>query len=107
MGITTDPNDPTLKRGHDEKPSAQAEKYLVLSEEDRAKGFVRPFRDKYVHSAPTLIARCGALTSMGRALAETHARDPKFYGSTYCVGCSMHRPVAEFTWDGTDEKVGS
>ncbi|MGN6693881.1 MAG: hypothetical protein ACTHN0_06855 [Aquihabitans sp.] len=44
---------------------------------------------------------------MSLALAETYARDPKFYGATYCVGCHMHRPVAEFTWDGTTEVVGS
>ena len=40
-------------------------------------------------------------------IAETYARDPKFYGGTYCVSCRMHRPVAEFTWDGTDQRVGS
>jgi hypothetical protein len=35
---------------------------------------------------------------------------PGFYGSTYCCGCSMHRPVGadgEFVWDGTDERVGT
>ena len=25
--------------------------------------------------------------------------DPFFYGATYCVGCQMHRPLAEFNWD--------
>jgi hypothetical protein len=47
---------------------------------------------------------------MGQAIAETYARDPKFYGATYCVHCDMHRPVGpdgEFVWDGTDEKVGT
>ena len=30
---------------------------------------------------------------MGDALSETYARNPKFYGATYCVFCRMHRPV--------------
>jgi hypothetical protein len=50
---------------------------------------------------------CGAVTTMGYELAATYAREPKFYGSTYCCTCRMHRPVAEFVWDGTDERVGS
>ena len=50
---------------------------------------------------------CGVLTKMGSALAETYARNPAFYGATYCVGCRMHRPVEEFVWDGTSERVGS
>lgn len=32
MSLTTDPNDPRLTRGVDEKPVQQAEVYLVLSE---------------------------------------------------------------------------
>lgn len=49
---------------------------------------------------------CGTLTVMARALAETYARDPKFYGGTYCAGCGRHFPVSEFAWvDG--EPVGS
>jgi hypothetical protein len=44
---------------------------------------------------------------MGLALSETYARDPKFYGSTYCCNCQKHLPVYEFVWEGTDEKVGS
>ena len=27
---------------------------------------------------------------MGRALAETYARDPKFYSGTFCVNCGRH-----------------
>jgi hypothetical protein len=78
--------------------------YLVLSDEERAKGFVRPVRRSYIHTV------CGGLTSMAQGIAETYARDPGFYGSTYCVHCRMHRPVGEhgeFVWDGTGEKVGS
>ncbi|RQW76761.1 MAG: hypothetical protein EHM14_15870 [Methanothrix sp.] len=50
---------------------------------------------------------CGVLTTMGLAIAETYARDPKYYGATFCCGCDKHLPVEEFVWDGTDERVGS
>ena len=101
--ITDDPNDPRLTRGADTAPVPQADAYLVLSEQERAAGFVRPVRRSYVHTT------CGAVTTMGQAIAETYARNPGFYGATYCVHCAMHRPVGEhgeFTWDdGT--KVGT
>ena len=100
-GVTDDPNDPRLTRGADDELTPQAEVYLVLSEAERARGFIRPVRRSYVHDT------CGSVTTMGLALAETYARNPKFYGATYCVTCGMHRPVDEFVWDGTDERVGS
>lgn len=50
---------------------------------------------------------CGALTQMGIAIAETYARAPNFYGSTFCAGCRRHLPIAEFVWDGTQDRVGS
>lgn len=102
--LTTDPSDPRLTRGNDDKPVPQAEVYLVLSEEERGKGFVRPYRDAYIHDAGD--APCGTVTTMGRALSETYARDPKFYGGTYCVRCQMHRPVGEFHWYEMDGRVG-
>src|SRR5580700_645176 len=46
MGLTTDRNDPNL---HVVKPNGQNATYLILSEEERAKGFVRPLRTKYRH----------------------------------------------------------
>lgn len=101
MGVTDDRNDPGLRRI---EPDGMQEKYLVLSEEERAKGFVRPVRRSYKH------LKCGAVTTMGQALAETYARDPYFYGGTYCAHCHQHFPVGakgEFVWDGTDEKVGT
>jgi hypothetical protein len=95
MSLTTDPNHPDLGRGTDKHPGPQNKTYLVLSEEERAKGFVRPVRGE-----------CHTRTTMGHALAETYARDPKFYGATYCCHCMMHSPVGEFQWlDG--ETVGS
>ena len=156
--ITSDPNDPGVQRGPaDTKAVDQSDVYLVLSNEERAKGFVRPVRTSYVHvgiSGPRFPLRdlspeevkgherhgyikkeeypkselpvvsrlwtqemldgidngCQTVTTMGRELAETYARNPQFYGATYCVGCNMHRPVGgdgEFVWDQTEERVGT
>jgi hypothetical protein len=100
MGTTTDPNDPGLGHGSNDEPGPQNETYLVLSEIERAKGFVRPVRNKYIHA--TELGGCGVVTTMnGAELSKTYARDPKFYGATYCVGCRMHKPVGEhgeFYW---------
>lgn len=100
MSVTSDPNDPGLKKIDQQ---GMQETYLVLSDEELAKGFVRPVRQTYIHET------CGTATTMGLAIAETYARDPKFYGGTYCVGCKAHFPVGEFgefVWeDGT--KVGT
>ncbi len=119
MGLTSDPNDPCLKDG--QKETGQNECYLVLSEEERAKGFVRPIRTGYIHVGiggheidPKDMSKhgrtgnaCGALTTMGSALCETYARDPKFYGATYCSGCNKHLPVGEFVWKEDGQIVGS
>ena len=78
--------------------------YVVLSEEERQKGFVRLVRRSYRHE------KCGTVTRMGQALAETYARDPEFYSGTFCCGCLSHYPVGKngkFVWEGTDEKVGT
>lgn len=78
--------------------------YVVLSEDERAKGFVEPVRRSYRHLT------CGGVTAMGRAIAETYARDPHFYSGTFCAICGSHFPVGEdgqFVWDGTDQKVGT
>lgn len=99
--LTTDPKDPRLGHGADTEPVPQNDVYLVLSPEEIAKGFVRPVRETYVHTV------CGTETIMNIRLAETYARDPSFYGSTYCCYCHKHRPVNEFTWKGTDQLVGS
>lgn len=153
-GITDDPNDPRIRRGAPDKESVpQAEAYLVLPEDERAKGFVRPYRDAYQHvglkpkfpermrtltveemrrhreqeyvrfeeypesELPSLgrywtraqldTKGCGTVTTMGRALSETYARDPSFYGATYCCGCRKHLPVEEFVWTVDGERVGS
>lgn len=110
MGLTTDPADPGLRKI---ESSGQQAVYLVLSEEERAKGFVRPVRRAYRHLA------CGTVTTMGAALCETYARDPKFYGGTFCCGCSTHFPLRDhrpeakaaggwaFLWVPDGDPVGS
>lgn len=150
MSLTIDPNHPELTRGIDSTPVEQAKVYLVLSEEERAKGFVRPLRRGYRHvgkrpkyplapltaeqkelygeegyaayeaypeserpacgrfwTAAELKGGCGTVTEMGLALCETYARDPGFYGATYCCGCSKHLPVEEFVWVEDGQRVGS
>lgn len=151
MGLTTDPNDPRLRVVDDK---GQQSAYLVLSEEERAKGFVRPVRRTYIHvgkAGPTYPLRdlteeeqqrfgqdyikfeeyptefaprtgrlwsqadldaigkgCGTETTMGQAIAETYARDPRFYGATYCCRCQRHFPVSEFVWsDDPSQTVGT
>lgn len=103
MALTNDPNDPRLGRGVGGEGMNEA--YLVLSDEERAKGFVRPYRESYLHT------KCGVVTRMGVAIAETYARQPTFYGATFCVGCNTHLPVGEngeFVWDdGSGQKVGT
>ncbi len=106
MGLTTDRNDPRLGHGIDSEKIPQHSTYLVLTDEEIAKGFVRPVRIAYVHDV------CGVTTKMNIVIAETYARDPKFYGATYCTGCQKHLDVAEFRWYDdklgyTDELVGS
>ena len=132
--------------------------YVVLSAEERAKGFVRPVRRTYTHIGRSVCAKmqtlhmprapklggprlicgrpeghndecacweelsqpehaiaerthrlggCGATTTMGIALAETYARDPKFYNGTFCATCRAHFGLDQFVWTGTDEQVGS
>lgn len=103
----TDRNDPRLTHGINEEPVEQAAAYLVLSAEERGRGFLRPVRQSYRHLV------CGSVTTMGHTIAETYARDPSFYGATFCVHCQKHRPVGEageFVWvDGIvpDDKVGT
>jgi hypothetical protein len=103
MSLTSDRNDPRLTHGADEHPVEQAEAYLVLSDAERARGFVRPVRTTYRHLT------CGTETHMALPIAETYATEPGFYGATYCVHCRRHLPVGEhgeFVWlDGS--KVGT
>lgn len=81
--------------------TGQQKGYMVLTAEERAKGFVRPVRRSYTH------LKCGVVTQMSQDIAETYARNPSFYSGTFCTGCRTHLPLSEFRWEGTDEVVGS
>lgn len=162
MSLTTDPQHPDLGPGAGKEPGPQNKTYLVLSEEERAKGFKRPVLLSYRHvgsAGPRWPLRdltseeherydrsgyakyeacpagdhpttgrfwtqadldkagkgCGTVTTMNLAIAKTCARDPDFYGATYCCGCRLHLPVGaagEFTWidqhgQDTGERVGT
>lgn len=129
--------------------------YVVLSEEERAKRFVKPVRRTYIHGGHRVCGKdlgeygqfstyygegarrvchedkghtgecgengnsvyiatlpeftrlqttgrykgCDGSTTMSRALAETYARDPKFYSGTFCCNCHKHFPLDEFQWE--------
>jgi len=98
---TTSGRSVDVVRAEQTETEGQHKDYIVLCEEERVKGFVRPCRNKYIHT------KCGAETRMGQALSETYARDPSFYGATFCVHCNKHLPVAEFTWSSDGQIVGS
>src|SRR4051812_42765690 len=80
-----------VDRTHTElKDNGQQKDYVVLSPEERAKGYVRPVRTSYVHVGKNPVmdgivlikageGGCGTRTTMSRAIAETYARDPEFY----------------------------
>lgn len=87
-------------------PDGQQRDHLVLPENVRNvdENRVRPVRRSYVH------AKCGGKTTMGEAIAETYAANPGFYSATFCCACGGYFPVGkdgEFTWYGSDEKVGT
>ena len=136
------------------KSNGQQRDYVVLSPEERAKGFVRPVRRTYRHVGPPPTANplrdltdeehaeydqfgyvkyesyppsgsavvgklwtqaqldaigkgCNTTTTMSQSIAETYARDPRFYGGTFCVACGKHLPVDHFVWEDDGARVGS
>src|SRR3990167_8442645 len=101
MGLTTDSHDGCL---HEIAPETRMQKcYLVLPGGLR-RDLVRPLRLSYRHET------CGSVTTMGRAIAETYAANPSFYGGTMCVNCRNHFPVGEhgeFVWVDDGTKVGT
>jgi hypothetical protein len=153
-GVVTDRKDLDETLG----PDGQQRTYLVLSDAERAKGFVRPVRHSYKHvgtPGPRFELRdltqeerarykgtdyvkyepypegyrgsavgrywtqeqldkvgkgCRTVTTMGHAIAETYAREPRFYGGTFCCGCGTHLPVGEhgeFVWEPDGSRVGT
>lgn len=95
------PTVPTAEKRSD----GQFADHYVLCPEDRAKGYAEPYRDSYVHE------KCGTVTRMPRACAETYAVEPEYYGSTFCCTCGGYFPVGpngEFVWDEQSrQKVGT
>ncbi len=79
MSLTNDRNDPGLSKI---KENGQQESHIVLSDEERAKGFIGLVRVKYIHK------KCGGETIMLRKIAETYARSSN--GGTFCVPCGEH-----------------
>lgn len=75
-----------------DRGDGQQKEYIVLTDEERSKGWVKPYRESYRHK------KCGAKTTMGRKIAETYARDPRFYSGTFCCECGAHFPLNEFHW---------
>jgi len=106
----TDGSPVPADRSHTElRADGQQKGYVVLSPEERAKGFVKPVRHSYIHAMPSELNRqigCGGETIMGTALAETYARNPRFYSGTFCAGCKAHFPLNQFIWDGGGELSG-
>lgn len=97
----TDGSPVPADRSHTEinPATGQQKGYIVLSPEERAKGFVKPVRRSYTH------ARCGVMTTMGTSLAETYARNPNFYSGTFCCGCNTHYDLDQFTWEPDGEPM--
>lgn len=105
-GNLVDPGKTESGAPTDEKlADGQLADHFVLCPEDRAKGYVEPYRASYIHE------KCGTLTRMPAACAETYAVQPEYYGSTFCCGCGGYFPVGangEFVWDKAGgQKVGT
>lgn len=65
---------------------------IELPDDDRAQGYVRPYRTVYVH------VPCRLFTKLPACIAEAFAQNPSLYTTTYCSHCQSDRPVAEFGW---------
>jgi len=104
--ILTDGSPVTPDHREIDPATGMQKEYVVLCDQERAKGFVRPVRRSYRH------VKCGHVTSMGQKLAETYARDPKFYSGTFCCSCGTHFDLTvdnqpQFTWIDDGTAVGS
>ena len=75
--ITLENGSPVTSDHREINPASGMQKgYIVLSAEERAKGFVRPVRDSYIHTP------CGTLTKMSRAIAERYRGSPSSLACT-------------------------
>lgn len=91
--MTDDPPPEDFDYG-ERKEDGQFENYPTTDEGD----FVQSVRDTYVHE------ECGTSTTMLGDLPESIARNPTYYGKTFCTTCGKHVPVEEVHWeeDGED-----
>lgn len=91
-----EPADSGFGYGTRDPQTGMYERHPVLLEGN----FQRPVRHLYIHARCTGATRCGAL------IANTFARNPKFYTHTYCRVCRGYYEVGEFCWSN-GEPVGS
>jgi len=93
---------------------------LTIEELERYKQYGYIFFEKYPENESSITGRfwtkeqlesgCNGNTTMNISIAETYARNPEFYGATFCSHCKKHFPVGEegeFVWEETNEKVGT
>jgi hypothetical protein len=89
----------------DKLSDGQNSTHYTLPQEELDKDFVRPVRSSYKHLV------CGTVTTMGIKIAQTYARKPDQYTTTWCMSCKAYLPVGadgEFVWDEPGEpKVGT
>lgn len=96
---STSGESPNKVRAEQTEPTGQHKAYVILCDAERKKGFVKPYRTSYRHQ------KCGTITTMARTIAETYARDPHFYGATFCCACNVHLPLYQFTWEPDGEPM--
>lgn len=75
----------------DKLPDGQHERHPTMDDLDNVD--VPRNRLTYVHN------KCGAATRIGLKIGRTYMVNPKFYSSTFCMGCGKYFPVGEFKWD--------
>lgn len=85
--MTDDPPPEDFDYG-ERKEDGQFENYPTVDDGE----FEQPVRESYVHEG------CGGTTTMTGDLPESVARDPEFYGKTFCATCGVHVPVEEVHW---------
>lgn len=87
------------------RPDGQQTSYARMSDQClKNKRPLRPVQKRYRHLV------CLTQTEMHTKMAESLARDPKFYVALFCAKCKGHfkcGPDGEFLWDKSDRKVGT
>lgn len=80
----------------EKRPDGQWERYPTNVEGE----YLAPIRNKYIHKT------CGTETRIGDEIAETYAKNPSYYGRTFCVACKEHYPISEFHWSRDGVELG-